>query len=67
MAEPLDTRELVQIANAVHAVAKNISNFNALDKERILLAVAVLYGIVKPLEPRVRKPRPLKSAPRKRG
>lgn len=39
------------LSDGVFAVAKNLSNFNDLNKERILLAVAVLYGIVRPATP----------------
>lgn len=44
----LDATFQSSLAEAVFAVAKNVSGFKPDEKMRILLAVAVLYGLIKP-------------------
>jgi hypothetical protein len=44
----LDNDWHVSMADCVFAVAKNISTLDNDKRERVLLAVAVLYGIIKP-------------------
>ena len=44
----LDRTWQVDLADAIFAVAKNISTFKPDGQMRILLGVAVLYGLIKP-------------------
>ena len=44
------------LPDAVHAVSRNIVHLNQDQRERVLLAVAVLYGIITPKKRHLRPP-----------
>lgn len=44
----IDTEGKWSICGAVNAVARNLAPLQQLERKRTLLAVAVLYGIIKP-------------------
>ncbi len=47
----LDERIFAQPSEVIGVVARNLARLDNPQRERVLLAVAVLYGIVKPIEP----------------
>lgn len=52
----LDPSSYYNISDVVAAVAKNLKQINPDERTQVLLAVAVLYGIIKPGEPQAPPP-----------
>lgn len=58
MSGAFDSTEYANQCNAIYAVARNLATFDDATRERILMGVAVLYGLV----PIIKDPAPTKRS-----